>query len=423
MKLVVLVLTVTIVWSCQKKFDAPVPDVSNWEAFYSTNALPLNKTTYGAIEGVYELTGATEVFGNLTAVKSSYTIINSDTVWHVSFFCGKDISYFICEGRQLNGDILLNGYWRKMTSTETGVVRLTISAVDGGSLLRGQNPVVSRGSVIIKGVFGNENEPPFDSLSLVYNRKLNASTSFKILAHRGGGRTSDLLPASENSVEMIERTAEFGSTGVEIDVRLTRDDSLVLYHDNNINLRETQKSGLVGPIENFSYAELSNYVRLIHGEKIPTLREALDAIIYQTALTTVYLDTKIDAPLQQLRDIQTEYLAKAAAAGRNVEIFIGLPTQDQFDQFLLLPGYTSVPSLCELTVEDVRKINSNVWAPRWTLGTQNELVAEMHTEGRQVFVWTMDVPSYIDQYLDDGHFDGILTNYPSYVAYAHYTRP
>jgi glycerophosphoryl diester phosphodiesterase len=423
MKLPLIAVLSMMILSCQKKFDAPVPDWQNWEQFYSPNALPLTRTTFQAMEGVYDLTSATDFFGDQAVVKSSFAITNHDTLWHVSFFFGKDISYFIGEGRQLNGDILLNGYWRKMTNTETGIARCTIKAADGASILLGTNPVPAAGAVKIKGVFGNEGEEPADSISLVYNRRLNQSTTFQVLAHRGGGRTSDLLPVSENSVEMIKKTVEFGSTGVEIDVRLTRDDSLILYHDKNINLREVQKSGLVGPIENFSYAELSNFVTLIKGEKIPTLRQALDAIVYETPLTTVYLDTKIASPLQQLRDIQVEYEAKAAAAGRKVEILIGLPTQDQLDQFLLLPNYTTIPSLCELTVEDVRMINSTVWAPRWTLGTQNEKVAEMHAEGRRVFVWTMDVPAYIDQFLDEGQLDGILTNYPSYVAYAHYKRP
>jgi glycerophosphoryl diester phosphodiesterase len=411
-----------IFFSCRKDYSAPVPDYTNWDAFNAANALPLPSPTHGAIEGVYNVSVAADKFGDQVALKSSYVIINHDTTWHYSIFCGKDVGYFVCEGRRVNGDILLNGYWRKMVSTETGIVRFTISATDGAALLLGPNPIVTAGSVRIKGVFGNGNDLPADSISLVYNRKLNTSNSFQILAHRAGGRTSDLLPVSENSVAMIHKAPEFGATGVEIDIRLTKDDSMILYHDNTINLRETQKSGLVGPIENYTYRELSNFIRLIHGEKIPTLREALDAVVYETGLKTVYLDTKITTPLDQLRQIQAEYSSKAAAIGRNVELLIGIPADDQLNHFLALPGYTSIPSLCELSIDDVRKANSKVWAPRWTLGTQNDKVAEMHAEGRRVYVWTMDVPAYIDEYLSEGNFDGILTNYPSYVAYAHYVR-
>jgi glycerophosphoryl diester phosphodiesterase len=371
------------------------------------------------MEGVYDLTGPSAIFGEQVAIKSSYLITNHDTLWHVSIFCGKDISYFICEGRQVNGDILLNGYWRKMVNTETGIVRLTITAANGASILLGPHPIVNAGSVKMEGVYGSGTEIPNKPITFVYDRKLNTSP-FQVLGHRAGGRTSDLLPVSENSVAMIQMAAEFGSTGVEIDIRLTRDDSLILYHDATLNLRETQKSGLIGPIENYTYAQLSNLVRLIHGEKIPTLREALDAVVYQTPLVTVYLDTKITTRLEKLRAIQEEYMSRAAAVGRHIDFLIGIPAQEQLDNFKLLPNYTSIPSLCELTTEDTKTLNSEVWAPRWTLGTQNEKVGEMHGEGRRVYVWTMDVPSFIDEYLNDGQFDGILTNFPSYVAYAHY---
>ena len=48
----------------------------------------------------------------------------------------------------------LNGYWRKMTNTETGIAHFTISVANGASLLLGQNPIVTTGAVRIKGVFG-----------------------------------------------------------------------------------------------------------------------------------------------------------------------------------------------------------------------------------------------------------------------------
>src|SRR5688572_28366172 len=141
MKLPLIAVLCVMVLSCQKNFDAPVPDTGSWEAFYSPNALPLSRTSFLAVEGVYDLTEASDVFGDQVVIKSSFAIDNQDTLWHVSFFGGKDIGYFICEGRQLNRDILLNGYWRKMINTETGIARFTISAADGGSVLLGPGPV------------------------------------------------------------------------------------------------------------------------------------------------------------------------------------------------------------------------------------------------------------------------------------------
>jgi len=422
-KILIILLVAISFLSCKKEYKVELPDTSTWQPFNDPAAQPLSYTTRNAMEGVYSTTMGTDIFGDQVAIKWSYSIVNGTTNYHVSGFFGKDIAYFVCEGKQLNGSILLNGYWRKMVSTESGIIRLTISPANGAQILLSPNPVVSAGSVTIDGVFGNGQQEPTSPLTFSYNRKLNNSPSpFQILAHRAGGRTSDLLAASENSLAMILLTPEFGSTGIEIDVRLTKDGVPILYHDNTLNLRQIQKAGLIGPIENYTFDQLSTFVKLIHGEKIPTLREALNTVVYQTPLTFVWLDTKFTGPLDQIQALQAEFLQKAAASGRTLEIVIGLPTQDQLDKFLELPNYRGTPSLCELTLEDVSTTNAKYWAPRFTLGTQNEEVAKVHADGRKAFVWTLDVPDFINTFVNEGHFDGILSNFPSCVAYNYYVH-
>jgi glycerophosphoryl diester phosphodiesterase len=55
-------------------------------------------------------------------------------------------------------------------------------------------------------------------------------------------------------------------------------------------------------------------------------------------------------------------------------------------------------------------------------GNAGNLVQQMHNEGRKVFVWTLDEPSFIQDYINNGNFDGVLSNYPSLIAYYHYIR-
>jgi glycerophosphoryl diester phosphodiesterase len=423
-RLLSILILPLLFWGCKKVYDAPIPDFSNWAEYNNAAATPLNASARNAMEAVYSIDDGADVFGALAAIKWSFVRKGTDTTFHVSGFFGKDIAYFICEGRKVNGNILLNGYWRKMASTATGIMRLTISAANGATNLLAANPVVTTGSITMEGVFGAGDAEPTTAIRLSNLRALNKSpNNFHILAHRSGGRTSDLLPASENSVEMILKTPEFGSTGIEIDVRYTRDGIPILYHDNSLNLRLIQKSGLLGAIENYSYAQLSAFVRLIHGEKIPTLREALDAVVYQTQLSFVWLDTKFIGSIDSVRAIQKEYLLKAAAIGRTIQIVIGLPGRDQFDQFLKLPDYAITPSLCELTLDDFQTCKASIWAPRFTEGVQNDLVAQVHAQGKMAFVWTLDVPEFMEQFIRDGHFDGILSNFPTLVAYNYYVRP
>jgi hypothetical protein len=54
---------------------------------------------------------------------------------------------------------------------------------------------------------------------------------------------------------------------------------------------------------------------------------------------------------------------------------------------------------------------------------QNEEVQRMQAEGRRAFAWTMDIPENILRYMRQGRFNGILSNYPSLVAYYYYVAP
>lgn len=420
-KFIYIALAISGLCSCKKEYKVDMPDSTRWALFNDASAAPLPFATRQAMEGVYNITN-TDFFGSLAAMKWSYVIHENDTVFHLSGFTGEDIGYFICEGKRLNGSILLNGYWRKMTGTETGLVRLTITPENGAALLLTPFPVLPV-PVIMNGVFGNGEEEPGRQITLSYNRPLYHGTDeFNILAHRSGGRNSDLLPVSENSVEMILKTAEFGSTGIEIDVRFTKDGIPILYHDNDINLRLVQKCGLVGPIENYTYAQLNAFVRLINGERIPTLRQALSAALHQTPLTFIWLDTKYIGSLEKVQELQFEFMQEAASMGRSFKIVIGLPGEEQLNKFLELPDYRTTPSLCELSIADVERTNASVWAPRFTEGTQNDQVAIVHAQGRQAFVWTLDVPEFIEQFIREGDFDGILSNFPSCVAYHYYVQ-
>ena len=418
---VLIIISFSIFTSCKRDFEAPVPD-TGWDLFDSPAAVLLNNGTRQKMEGMYTIEEGADVFGAQTAAKWSYTVSASDTTYHLSLFCEKQVSYFILEGKRLDSSILLNGYWRKMVNTETGKARFTISKANGAGQLLDGAPLNQLDHVLIAGTFGNGENTPDQPISLNYQRRLYNATHLEIVAHRGGGSTADLLPASENSTAMIQLASRFGATGIEIDVRMTSDGVPVLFHDATLNERLIQKNGLLGPVENYSYAQLNALVRLKNNEQIPTLVEALETVVYKTPLRYVWLDTKFKGSIQKVRDLQVEYMQKAAAIGRVLEINIGIPDQEVLNNFLSLPGYQNIPSVCELNTEDVVKVNARIWAPRWTLGLQNEEVENMHAQGRRVFVWTLDVPENISEYMTQGRFNGILSNYPSIVAYYYYAQ-
>lgn len=407
--------------ACRRENNSPVPD-STWALFRSPATRPLGNTISRKMDGIYTVEKGTETFGEVAPAKWSYTATGGDTVYHLSFFLSSDAGYIICEGRRLDSSILLDGYWRKRVSTATGKVRLTISNDSGAAFLLHNGMPPPDSNLFLTGVYGFGSVVPELPLQLRFTKPLSPATPFQILAHRGGGRTADLLPASENSVEMIRLASRFGATGIEIDVQLTKDGIPVLFHDATLNVRVVQNSGLLGPIENYTFDQLSALVRLTNGGRIPTLRQALETVVYQTPLQFVWLDIKYNGPLQVVRELQTQFLQKAEAAGRKLEIVIGIPDKTALDNFKKLPNFQSIPSLVELSPQEAAAVSARIWAPTWTLGLQSDEVAAQQAQGRRVFTWTMDVEENVERYMREGGFNGILTNYPSIVAYRYYVR-
>src|SRR5215218_6985712 len=127
-KCLLVFVTTVILASCHQLLKPDVPDV-RWDLFDSSMARPLKNSTRKKLEGVYTIEGEKK-FGPMTALKWSYTIKRKDTVYQLSMFCEEDAAYFICEGKSLDRSILLRCYRRKLTNTETGSARFTITLRD-----------------------------------------------------------------------------------------------------------------------------------------------------------------------------------------------------------------------------------------------------------------------------------------------------
>ena len=417
--LIVVLLVSLATLSCRKDFPVVGPDSTS--NLFMGDTKPFKPATRAAMEGVYRVVQGQEFLGDLVALKWSGVANGPDTSFYLSGFFAPGVGYFVVSAGSLDSTLFFTGEWHKLQKGENGLFHGVVLSTTGGKQLLNPVPVIGRDSITIGGTWGNGEENPTKNFVLQYDRPLYNGKTFDVLGHRGGGRTSDLLPVSENSVDMILYAERLGCTAIEIDVHPTKDGVPVLYHDNTLNLRLIQKCGLVGAVADYTYDQLQGLVRLIHGERIPMFREVLDAALYRTKLRMVYIDTKPDMPMVPLYELQQEYMTKAAAAGRQFEVLIGVPSDDKLNEFKTLPNYTQIPSICELTVDDTRALNSRAWCPRFTLGTQDDLVAQVHGEGRRAYAWTVDDPQYIQQFMAAG-YDGLLTNYASLVAYYHYVH-
>ncbi len=96
-----------------------------------------------------------------------------------------------------------------------------------------------------------------------------------IIAHRG-----DLSRAPENTLPAFQRAWEAGADGVELDVRLTKDGQLVVFHDRNLD----RTSNGTGPVNHCALAEIQSldvgswFAPEFRGETAPTLDEVFESL-------------------------------------------------------------------------------------------------------------------------------------------------
>jgi len=98
----------------------------------------------------------------------------------------------------------------------------------------------------------------------------------KIIGHRGCAGY-----APENTLESIHTAADLGIEWVEIDVKLTKDEIPIIFHDDTLD-RTTSGSGNVADKTYEEIKELdagSWYGESFIGAKIPTLEETVDVLI------------------------------------------------------------------------------------------------------------------------------------------------
>ena len=79
--------------------------------------------------------------------------------------------------------------------------------------------------------------------------------------------------------------------------------------------------------------------------------------------------------------------------------------------------------LIEYSAKDVAQ-NSfcDIWGPRFTDGISIEDIGKVHSVGKKVIPWTVDMIEYIESFMNYKKVDGILSNYPSLVAARYWSR-
>ena len=378
------------------------------------DAAPVPEASLKLIDAFYDVED-TAVFGDEVILSARQGATS------VSLFAKSYNAYAVMAAGCLQEQtrLVLEGTWRYGHKTTTGTIRLEVTPPElATALCRGETKDLTSSELSITGTQGKGSKAHSEAFTL--NRTGPIVTQeempFLVIAHRGGCRTFDACGASENSIEVIKLASALGANAIEVDVQLTADGVPILYHDNAFSDRLTQGLYCLGPVTDFPLSHVRELCRLTYGEEIPTLREALEAVIYETDIRGVWLDIKNVDALAPAIELARELEAEAEAVGRKINLMHGLWSEELLEAWIALDPEEG-NCIVELDPEDVGSAGCKVWAPRWTLGPLTDEVAMMQSKNHVVTFWTVDEGVYIEHLLRDSTPDGMLTNRPSQVFY------
>ena len=132
-------------------------------------------------------------------------------------------------------------------------------------------------------------------------------------AHRGLHGTLDIYPdaAPENSLAAFSRAVENGY-GIELDVRLTADGELVVFHDDTL----TRVTGVDKKVRELTLAELRGLSLLGTDERIPLFSEVLELVDGKVPLLVEIKEDGMDLTtarqaVKELWDYRGEYIMES----------------------------------------------------------------------------------------------------------------
>jgi glycerophosphoryl diester phosphodiesterase len=137
-----------------------------------------------------------------------------------------------------------------------------------------------------------------------------------VIAHRGSSGS-----APENTMAAFQAAAAAGADMIEFDVRRTRDDRLVVYHDRTLG-RTGEGKGAIRRLDarDLEHVEAGAWFGpRFRGERIPTLRRVLEEVPLRVGMN---IEVKTDGDLRDRRSLARLLAGEIAAAGSRRAIII-----------------------------------------------------------------------------------------------------
>lgn len=234
-----------------------------------------------------------------------------------------------------------------------------------------------------------------------------------IIAHRG-----ESFIAPENTLSSINLAWKNGADAVEVDVRLTKDNKVVVIHDAHTR-RVSRKLRWISntELEELKRLDVGKYKnRMYKGERIPTLQEVLDTVPNgKKILIEIKSDRKIIPYLKNVINnsaLQTNQIEIISFKLKTlIEVRKQLPKFSVF--WILALNYSWIQKFFRPSINSIilKAIKYNINGLDLCVGRMldTEVVEKIKSAELKLYTWTVNNPEKAKSLFDMG-VDGITTD-------------
>ena len=234
----------------------------------------------------------------------------------------------------------------------------------------------------------------------------------KVIGHRGASED-----APENTLSSVKESFKQGSDGVEIDIRLTKDNHVVCIHDKN-SLRTSGEFLIISETKLNALKKLdvgSWKSKKWKNERIPLLEEVLKVIPDKKEIfIEVKTGTEIIEPLINALNRSNINLSDVSIISFNREVIKKIKSRMSEITGNLLIAFDPEVNLEQGLGDLLKSINAD------GVGTQNHqnlnssLVKEVHNLRKKIHVWTVNDQEEANKFELMG-INSITTNRPKLI--------
>ena len=234
----------------------------------------------------------------------------------------------------------------------------------------------------------------------------------KVIGHRGASED-----APENTLSSVKESFKQGSDGVEIDIRLTKDNHVVCIHDKN-SLRTSGEFLIISETKFNALKKLdvgSWKSKKWKNERIPLLEEVLKVIPDKKEIfIEVKTGTEIIEPLINVLNRSNINLSDVSIISFNREVIKKIKSRMSEITGNLLIAFDPEVNLEQGLGDLLKSINADGVGAQNHQNLNSSLVKEVHNLRKKIHVWTVNDQEEANKFELMG-INSITTNRPKLI--------